>query len=379
MKRLHIIVLVVACALSTGWAAGNAQSNQRKSRTFQVKDGGTLSVSVNSGDIRITTGNRNDVVVTVDDVNDEDDYADIRMTQDGNTVQISDRGNWSTGGRYSISIPTRFNLRLETSIGDVVVRGKLVGDIEGETSAGDIRIDDVDGSADMRTSGGDIQTGKISGKATLTTSGGEIEVASATGDLSLKSSGGDLRVGNVGKSLRAKTAGGDITIGDVGGEADVSTAGGNVRMGKVSAQATLSTAGGDIELNGGTGKIRASTSGGNIQLTNLSGSVDAQTSGGNIHAELTPGGKGTSRLSSSDGLIELLIPESVKATIIARIRLQGGWRSSREDYTIRSDFKPATQDEARREIKSRYVLNGGGETISLETSNSDIEIRKLKK
>jgi DUF4097 and DUF4098 domain-containing protein YvlB len=383
MKTLTIITLGLVMAVSA-WAAGTPDQQQdhgRRSKSFQVKEGGTLDVSVNGGDIRITTGSKDEVVVTVDDLNDEEAYSEVKMTQDGNTVRISDRGGWSTGGRYSVKLPSRFNLHLETSIGDIVVRGKLTGNIDGETSAGNIRMDDVDGAVEVRTSGGDIQAGKISGKANLSTSGGDIEVASSSNDLDMRTSGGELRVGNVGKSLRARTAGGDIIIGDVGGEADASTAGGNVRVGKVSGRVSLNTAGGDIELNGGSGKIKASTSGGNIALMNIAGSVDAQTSGGDIHAELTPAGKGSTRLSSSGGIIVLAIPENAHATIAARIRVQGGWRSRKEDYSIRSDFKPesSSRDDGEREIRSRFVLNGGGETITLETSNSDIEIKKLKK
>jgi hypothetical protein len=113
----------------------------------------------------------------------------------------------------------------------------------------------------------------------------------------------------------------------------------------------------------------------------LSGSVEAKTFGGDIRAELTPGGKGRSRLTSSNGTIWLYIPETARATITARIRIQGWWRTERDEYKVRSDFKEesSSRDEDERTIESRYVLNGGGESIALETVNSDIEIRKLTK
>jgi DUF4097 and DUF4098 domain-containing protein YvlB len=346
-----------------------------------VNKGGTLDVSIQGGDIRITTWDKNEVFVRTESHDDDEDPADVKITQQENTIQIRDRNMWGDDSRLNISIPGQFNLRLETSYGDISIRGTLIGNITGETSAGDIRFGDVEGTVDMQTSGGDITTGKITGQASLSTFGGEIDILSTTGELTLKSSGGDIRVGNVGKSLRARTAGGDIIIGDVGGEAIASTAGGNVRVGKVSGQATLSTAGGDVELSGGNGTIKASTSGGNLMLLNLSGSVEAKTAGGDIHAELIPSGKGRSRLSSAAGLIKLLVPENAKATIVARIRISGWWRSNRDEYHIHSDFKEESslRDEDEQEIESRYVLNGGGETISLETVNSDIEIRKMKR
>jgi DUF4097 and DUF4098 domain-containing protein YvlB len=380
MKRLSIIAALTIAITGAAFARAVAEGNEKKIQSFTVSKGGTLDVSINGGDIRIITWEKNEVMVTVESSDDEEDN-EMRMSQQGNTVRITDRDTWGESGRLDINVPYQFNLRLETTDGDITVRGKLTGDITGETSAGNIKLGDVEGTVDMRTSGGDIRTGRITGKASLITSGGEVEVISTTGELDLKSSGGDIRVGNVGKSLRAKTAGGDIVIGDVGGEAVASTAGGNVRVGKVSGQATLNTAGGDIELSGGNGAIKASTSGGNLLLMNLSGSVEAKTAGGDIHAELIPSGKGKSRLASASGIIKLYVPENAKATIVALIRIRGWWRSHRNEYSIRSDFKEesSVRDEDEQEIQSKYVLNGGGETITLETVNSDIEIRKLKK
>ena len=92
-------------------------------------------------------------------------------------------------------------------------------------------------------------------------------------------------------------------------------------------------------------------------------------------------GKGKSRLTSSNEKIVLYVPETAKATITARIRIHGRWRGQKDEYNISSDFKEdsSLRDEDEQEIRSKYVLNGGGETVSLETVNSDIEIRKLKK
>jgi DUF4097 and DUF4098 domain-containing protein YvlB len=380
MKQ-HATVFFLALAI-TGTTILHAatEEQKKKDKSFDVDKGGTLEVSIEGGDVNITTWDKNEVSINITGL-DDDDYSNLEMVRQGNVVRVTTHDSWSQGGRFNFNVPTEFNLDIETSAGDIITKGRLKGDVRGTTSAGDITFDDIEGTVKAQTSGGDIRTGRMSGKAVLNTSGGEIEVASSTSDLELQTSGGDIRVGNVGKSLRASTAGGDITIGDVGSEAKVSTAGGNVKVGKVTGQATLSTAGGDVELSGGNGVIRASTSGGNIRLAYISGSVRASTSGGDIHAELTPSGKGESQLTSSNGKIALYVPETAKATITARIRIHGRWRSQKDEYNIRSDFKEdsSLRDEDEREIRSEYILNGGGESIKLETVNSDIEIRKLKK
>lgn len=365
--------------------AASAQEKGTRERTFTVSKGGKLEVSVRTGDIRVSPWAKSEVHVLADGV-DEEDLEFLRMDQSGNTVRVEFRprggwGGWNGSPRFEISIPSEFNVEMKTSGGDLEVTGGVNGRIEGSTSGGDIKLQNVTGKVDMSTSGGDIRVGDISGNVELSTSGGDIELRRVEGEASVRTSGGDIKVDYVAKTLEAKTSGGDITIGDVGGEATVSTAGGDVKVGKVSGGARLRTAGGNIGLRGATGRVDASTAGGDIELENISGSIDAKTAGGDIRAELVPSGKGSSELKTAGGRIRLAVPENAKATIEAVIRIEDRWRSRRDRYEVRSDFPSATyeRDERYGDIRATYVLNGGGERIYLETVNSDIEIRKLRR
>jgi len=162
----------------------------------------------------------------------------------------------------------------------------------------------------------------------------------------------------------------------------VSTAGGDVRVGKVSGSAYLRTAGGDVKLQGASGTVEAKTAGGDIDLKNISGSIEASTAGGNVSAELNPSGKGESHLKTAGGDIRLTLPENAKASIEATIRIRDndGWGSSKRKskYEVRSDFPATTYDKDgdRDEINAKYLLNGGGEIIILETVNGYIDIKK---
>jgi len=355
-----------------------------RSKTFNASKGGTIEVSVSMGDIRISTWEKNQVDVTVEGL-DEEDLPKVKMTQNGNVIRVSFRSRWNEWGgsghvRFDINIPSQFNIDLSTSGGDLELKGSLTGKIDGSTSGGSIKLGNVfGGPVDVSTSGGDITTGKLEGEGHLKTAGGNIHVGAVNGSLFANTSGGDIQVETVSKTLEAKTAGGDIIIGDVGGEANVSTSGGDVNVGKVSGKATLSTAGGDIELKGASGKVSARTSGGDVRLKDITGSIDAKTSGGNVNAELIPSGKGGSRLSSAGGDIRLYIDEKAKATIEATIRLDS-WGLKKSRYVVKSDFPKESYetDEEGGEIRAVYQLNGGGELIELSTSNSNIEIRKLR-
>ena len=366
-KRLFIAAILAAVPML--FAFGGYVDDDSRSKSFTVGKGGTLGVTVDGGDIKISVWDKNEVLVRVEGI-DEDDLDRLKMKQNGNDVSVEFRsrrswGNWSSGHmRFEITVPSQYNADLHTSGGDITLKGTLNGIITGGTSGGDVKLEDVKG-----------------GKVQLSTSGGDMRTGDVQGDVVLKTSGGNIDVKSVGKSLRANTSGGDIEIGDVGGEARVSTSGGDVRVRKVSGIATLNTSGGNIHLESASGTVKANTSGGDITLRNISGAIEASTSGGEVDAELRPSGKGRSKLTSAGGQITLSLPEDAHATVEATIRIEGRWGSRKNDYKIRSDFKAeaSEQDQDEREIRSTYKLNGGGDLIELRTVNSDISIRKLHK
>jgi DUF4097 and DUF4098 domain-containing protein YvlB len=356
-----------------------------RSKTFAVNKGGTIEVRIDGGDIKLDTWDKGEVVIRAEGI-DEEDLDRLKMEQSGNTIRVELRrrgwGGWRGGhARFEITVPTQFNTDLRTAGGDIEIRGDLDGRVKGSTSGGDVILGNLTrATVELSTSGGDMRTGDIQGDVTLKTSGGDIELGRIGGNVSVSTAGGDIRVESVGKRLKASTSGGDIVIGEVGGEATASTAGGDVKVRKVTGTAALSTAGGDIELLSGSGDVVAKTAGGDIRLEDMSGSIEASTAGGDVQAELRPKGSGRSRLSSAGGEITLYVPENAKATIEAIIRLEGRWRSRKDDYSVRSDFKPETyeRDDDGSEIRARYVLNGGGEDIVLKTVNSNITIRKSR-
>ncbi|MFA6438909.1 MAG: DUF4097 family beta strand repeat-containing protein [Bacteriovoracaceae bacterium] len=368
---------------STSSGDGEMGSQSRREQTFTVGKGSALDVSVTGCEIKIKTSEKNEIMVVVDGIDDEDmEY--VKMKQSGDEVSVTYRPKWSghSDGRFTITVPTQTKLDLRTSGGDIELQGNLTGDAVGSTSGGNITIEKVKGMVRMSTSGGDVRTGDIDGKADLRTSGGNITLETVNGEAIVSTSGGDIRIEKVAKRLDARTSGGDIEVGDIGGDASLSTAGGDVRVGKVSGSANLRTAGGDLKLLGATGIVEAKTAGGDIDLKNISGSIEASTAGGNVNAELNPTGKGESRLKTAGGDIKLTLPENAKATIEATIRLRDndGWgsKSRKTKYDIRSDFKADSyeKDEDRDEINGRYILNGGGESIILETVNGYIDIKK---
>jgi hypothetical protein len=351
-------------------------SQDKITKSFNVKKGENLSVKV-SGDVRVTSWNKDEVYVEVTGL-DKDDYEDLMIKQEGNTVSVVLKNN--DGASFSIKTPEQFNLDVKTSGGDLLCSGKFVGNVTGTTAGGDVMVQNVDGDVVLTTAGGDVKTGDVTGDVKLTTAGGDIMVGNIGGEGKISTAGGDIIVASASKTISLATAGGDIKINNVGGEVKASTSGGDIMVGVVKGAAKLNTSGGDIKLSGANGRISSNTSGGDIRLEKVNGSVSANTSGGEVYVELTPDGSDESKLNSSGGNLKLLIPENSKATIEALIDVHSK-KDLKEKYKIISDFKfdSYVNDEDDREIRATISLNGGGKLIKLETVNSNIEIKKLGK
>jgi hypothetical protein len=348
-------------------------------RQFNVYKGGSLVVKVASGDIKVISWNKDEVDVYLKDVY-EDDFNRIKINKYDNTVEVNDRGWGSDANEIVIHIPSKFNINLASSSGDLKVLGNYEGDLNASTGGGDITFDDIKGKVNVSTSGGDVTAGDVVGDISIKTMGGDISVKSVSKDAEISTNGGDIKIGEVGNYIKVTTFGGDIKIDKIGGSVETVTYGGDIIIHQVSGNVTSNTYGGDIALVGANGIVKAKSGGGDISLRRISGSIVASTGSGDVYAELNPNGKENTKISSGSGNIKLFLPENSKVNIEARIK-ETGWDEDKYEYEIKSDFKAQSyiRNSANDEISATYILNGGGIKIFLQTTNSDIEIKKLFK
>jgi hypothetical protein len=384
MKRKYKYIISFFLCAFTATLLGSTENQGKIVRSFQVNKGGNLEVNIlsGSGNVIVETWDKNEVSVYVKGFYEEDDSEHLKIYKSGSTIIVDD-GGWASDGEaeFIIRIPSKFNVALKTNSGNLVTQGFVEGEVTAVTYGGDIRIGNVKGKVDLNTSGGNITTGELDGMVEINTYGGDIIINSITRDAQVSTSGGDIKIGDVGNYVKANTNGGDIHIDNIGGSADLLTYGGDVVIKNISGNANLKTYGGDIILTGASGFIQTKTGGGDIKLRKLKGSVEAKTDAGDIYVELSPTGKRGSKLTAGYGNITLLIPDNAKADIEAKILVPGGWDNDENNFEIRSEFKSQSYERDTRKdfIKARYLINGGGGKIILETSNSDIEIKKLLK
>ncbi len=376
MKIQYVTSLLLLIAAAA--PAAVEPQERTKTETFAVEPGGLLKVRLSGGDVTIASWSKNEVLVSAAG-RAELREKDLTMTRSGNTVEVTgDLGPGDEGDmRLKITVPSRFNVELQTQYGDIEIGGPLQGTVEATTSGGDIQLRALSGNVMVRTSGGDIASENIEGTLKASTMGGDLRIGSVTGTLDLSTMGGDVTVDRVGREVSVSTSGGDVTLGDAGGSVRVSTAGGDIRVTKAGGAVKLNTAGGDIIVKSAPGDVQVSTAGGDLTIAEATGPVSASTAGGDVSLSLVAGKIVQSKLSTAHGDVTVYVADGTKATIEARIRNSSSGDQDSSDYRIKSDFpmQQASEDEGRV-TRATIRVNGGGEIVTIETMAGDIAVKR---
>jgi DUF4097 and DUF4098 domain-containing protein YvlB len=298
MKREHFInsaLLVAFCGsillpLVSGTA--RAATEEQINKKFSVKPGGTVVVDIDVGGIEVGTNATSEVLVDVwrkvgrSSKSAEEKFLKdnpVNFTQDGDTVTISakskGKNGWSWTGRnsneakYKITVPAKFNAKLETAGGGIEV-GDLTGDVKSHTSGGALHFARLHGPLNGETSGGGIHVKDCEGKLKINTSGGGIDVAGGSGSLDGDTSGGSVSVKEFKGPMHVETSGGGITIYGATAKVVGSTSGGSINA---------------VLVKPVSDEVKLETSGGGITLRvagDAAFNLDAETSAGNVRSEL---------------------------------------------------------------------------------------------
>jgi hypothetical protein len=127
----------------------------------------------------------------------------------------------------------------------------------------------------------------------------------------------------------------------------------------------VETTNGGVSVNGVNGPIRAVTTNGGIAGRELGGAVDATTTNGGIRLDFARIEAQTITLESMNGGIEVRVPDSAKASLLARC--------TNGSVSVSGVSHEAVGERSRRRFEAR--LNGGGPArIHAETTNGGITI-----
>jgi DUF4097 and DUF4098 domain-containing protein YvlB len=143
---------------------------------------------------------------------------------------------------------------------------------------------------------------------------------------------------------------------------------GEVTLSKVEAGSyDLDTSSGEITLEGASGAVKAHTDFGNIEVTEAEAvTLDLNTDSGAITFAGSLG-DGPHILKTDFGSVNLSLPEETALD----------FDLSTDFGKIKSDF-PITIQGEQEQTHWQGTINGGGESLTAETSSGDISIEILK-
>jgi hypothetical protein len=193
-KQKPMMLAGVVILLST-WGVALGAVEDRITETFQVDEGGTLTLDSELGSIDVSAqrGNmvRIELIRRVAVGSEEDaeailDNLIIEFSQDGNDVAVigrikADTWEYLKGTkrklklRFIVTVPPKYNVDLKTSGGNITV-ADLEGKVDGETSGGSLEFGNIVGPVNGRTSGGSIGLRGCNRDVYLKTSGGARQV-----------------------------------------------------------------------------------------------------------------------------------------------------------------------------------------------------------
>ncbi len=213
---LAVAILVAGCA---PWA-GAAQLRQVTERVFPFDPGGELIIQSQNGRISVEAWDRPEVRVQITRVvrAGDDRRAEALMNElradvslGKGTIAIVSKypkrsesvGIWDVLGQrvtslninYYVQVPARTRLDLETSNGELQIRG-TAGSLTARTVNGDVEVTSVQGRVEVNTTNGHIRLVRIEGSAHAGTTNGGIEAElrklSARGEVELATTNGNV-------------------------------------------------------------------------------------------------------------------------------------------------------------------------------------------
>ncbi len=379
-------------APSQGQTPSRDRISDTRAGVVATKDGLRLRLVTDMGNVRVQVKESGQVSYSVrieTDARQPDARALIR--QFVVTARSTPSGVTLTG-----QVPTREYRGRRWVEFDVNVPRDYELDIQ--TGAGNVQVEDIEGRVSLVTNGGNISAGRVGGSAAagarLETQGGHINVREVKGDLRAFTAGGLITANVVRGDATMRTGGGHVRAGSISGVARLETGGGNISVQRALAEVTAITGGGQVDIGEAAGPIRAHTGGGVVRVQRVSGPTDVNTGGGSIYlseiqhavrastgagsitAFFVPEAKlgGLSQLISGQGDVVVYLPRELAITINAVIETPAEHRIV-ADPQLPLKVTYLRSGSGPQEVHGECTLNGGGEILRIRTTAGNIRLK----
>lgn len=242
---------------------------------FTVGDRAGLEIDLPLGDVRITEGEAERIIVMLQ--GNSRTLEVFEVTQHGDTVVITARRFRARAGSVAVSVTVPAGMRLGAKLASA--------DLTVEVALSEVRV---------QVASGDIRLSSITGPATIKAASGDVTIEAAEGPLDVSTASGDVRITDVSSDATIRTASGDVIVAHASADLGLHTAAGDVAVARYSgSDIEVRTMAGDVEIRfpaGRTLRLDLQTLSGDVthafaEVGEGSGDVDARikTLAGDIH------------------------------------------------------------------------------------------------
>ena len=243
---------------------GQQTETEKFSKTVPLAKNGTFDLSNISGDIVITGGPGEQVVIeavkkgrTVEELKE----VTIEVTTSANRVEVrtrypEGRRNVSVSVNYTITVPRAAAINVKSISGDEKISG-LDGEVHATTVSGDVSVASAAEVRAVKSVSGDVhvQTSKSTGSLDVSSVSGHVTLTDVkAGEIQVNSVSGDVTCAEVAATrVAVKTVSGSVTFGGPlakGGRYELTSHSGDIEVfasDKVGIEVSASTFSGDIK------------------------------------------------------------------------------------------------------------------------------------
>ena len=252
--KLAIVPLLLTLVASTAGAQRSRREYDRDYRssvdtTFAFDRRGQVSLTIGSGDIVVTTWDRDQVRVHA-----TNESGGVRLDASSSRVVVEPRGGYGQGeSRYEVTVPVGVRVVARAQSGDIAISGTHA-DIDARSQSGDIKIEDAANRLDIGTLSGDIEVSAAIGDVQIKSVSGDIRLTDFKGDFEGETVSGSIELRNAaGRLVRSHTTSGDLSYEgsiDPSGRYELSAHSGDIRLvipSNASAQLSVSTWSGTLD------------------------------------------------------------------------------------------------------------------------------------
>jgi DUF4097 and DUF4098 domain-containing protein YvlB len=321
----------------------------------QVPANAVISIQNPRGDVSVTAGDGNNVVVEAHEVayaNSDGEAKKIfssesaHVTVSGSTVLVKSEGHDSGRLDLRVTVPKSAQVTTTAGRGDVTAAG--LGNGANITAAhGDIHLSTIQGSVQVHfsTDKGDFSAHQITGDVTADGRCNDLTLSEIKGKITVS---GDLF--------------GTVHMENLTGPVHLHTSVTDMQFGELPGDMTLDPE--DLRVTEAKGQIRVTTHSKNVELSQIYGDTYVEDRDGNI--SISPAGPYGVQATSSSGNadVEITLPPNASASIEGRTH----------NGDIVSDYPLEINGEESKTVTGR--IGAGNAKINVSTDVGDVRIKK---